>query len=163
MAVPACERYSDALSRIKDLLLSDKAAANLCRYLSSYGGAQFDRLSDRLAADAFTPADFRAVRELGVNVCIRPASGSSEQAGSRYSNYYARSPQISISGKFRPIGSIPNSDPTAQLGDCGRLSLTCKTARGSPVSTSQRASCCTANARDLSLSMTGAALVKLST
>ena len=68
MATPACERYSDALSRIKDLLLSDNAAANLRRYLGSYGGAQFDRLTDRLTTDAFTLADFRAVHELGVSV-----------------------------------------------------------------------------------------------
>lgn len=68
MAAPACDRYSDALSRIKELLLTDKAAGNLRRYLSSYGGAQFDRLTDRLVVDEFTQADFRAVHELGVNV-----------------------------------------------------------------------------------------------
>lgn len=68
MVAPACDRYSDALSRIKDLLLTDKAAGNLRRYLSSYGGAQFDRLTDCLVVDEFTRADFMAVHELGVSV-----------------------------------------------------------------------------------------------
>jgi Family of unknown function (DUF6308) len=68
MAAPACTRYSDALSRIKELLVAEKAAGDLRRYLSAYGGAQFDRLTDRLAVDEFTPEDFKAVHELGVNV-----------------------------------------------------------------------------------------------
>lgn len=68
MAAPACNRYSDALSRIKELLAVDKAAGNLRRYLNSYGGAQFDRLTDRLVVDEFTAADFRAVHELSVSV-----------------------------------------------------------------------------------------------
>lgn len=68
MVAPACDRYNDALSRIKDLLLADKAAGNLRRYLSSYSGAQFDRLTDCLVVDEFTRADFMAVHELGVSV-----------------------------------------------------------------------------------------------
>lgn len=68
MAAPACNRYSDALSRIKELLGAEKAADNLRRYLSSYGGAQFDRLTDRLLLDEFTLADFKAVHELSVSV-----------------------------------------------------------------------------------------------
>jgi Family of unknown function (DUF6308) len=68
MAAPACSRYSDALSRMKTLLATEKAAGNLRRYLSSYGGARFDRITDRLVLDEFTPADFTAVRELRVSV-----------------------------------------------------------------------------------------------
>ena len=40
MAASACSRYSDALSRIKELLATERTAGNLRRYLSSYGGAQ---------------------------------------------------------------------------------------------------------------------------
>jgi hypothetical protein len=65
---PACDRYSDALCRIKELLLADKPVGNLRLYLSSYGGAQFDWFTDRLVVDEFTPADFRAVHELRVSV-----------------------------------------------------------------------------------------------
>ena len=68
MAAPACDRYCDALSRIKKLLVTEQATDDLRRYLSSYRGGQFDRLTDRLVVDEFTPADFSAVRELGVNV-----------------------------------------------------------------------------------------------
>lgn len=68
MAAPVCNRYSDAVNRIKELVSSERAACNLRRYLSSFDGAQFDRLTDRLAVDEFTQADFRAVRELRVNV-----------------------------------------------------------------------------------------------
>ena len=75
MAAPACNRYNDALSQMKELLATEKAAGNLRRYLSSYGGAQFDRLTDRLVLDESTPADFKAVRELRVSVLIRPVSG----------------------------------------------------------------------------------------
>ena len=57
---------------MKELLATEKAAGNLRRYLSSYGGAQFDRLTDRLVRDEFTPADFKAVRELRVSV-LHPA------------------------------------------------------------------------------------------
>jgi hypothetical protein len=68
MAAPACSRYDDALGQIKELLATEQATSNLRRYLSSFGGAQFDRLIDRLAVDEFTLADFKAVRELNVSV-----------------------------------------------------------------------------------------------
>jgi len=68
MATPACARYRDALRRINELLATEQAADDLHRYLSSFGGARFDRLIDRQTIDEFTVADFKAVHELNVNV-----------------------------------------------------------------------------------------------
>lgn len=68
MTPPACSRYDDALGRIKGLLATEQPVGDLRRYLTSFGGAQFDRLIDSLAVDEFTLADFKAVRELNVSV-----------------------------------------------------------------------------------------------
>jgi hypothetical protein len=68
MTAPACSRYDDALRRINELLATEQPADNLRRYLSSFGGARFDRLIDRQAVDEFTVADFKAVHELNVDV-----------------------------------------------------------------------------------------------
>lgn len=68
MAPPACSRYADAICRIKKLLATEQAAENLQRYLASFTGARFDRLTDRLTVDEFTRSDFTAVHELNVSV-----------------------------------------------------------------------------------------------
>jgi hypothetical protein len=68
MTAPACSRYDDALGRIKELLATEQPVGDLRRYLTSFGGAQFDRLIDSLAVDEFTLADFKAVGELNVSV-----------------------------------------------------------------------------------------------
>jgi hypothetical protein len=160
MAAPVCNRYSDAVNRIKELVSSEKAACNLRRYLSSFDGAQFDRLTDRLAVDEFTQADFRAVRELRVNVLHTARQWLVGEGRDQVQQLLRDIPRILISGTFRPIGSTPTSGPAVQPGNCGRPSPTCKMAQGSPVSTSQRANCCTPNAPGLFPYMTGMVSVK---
>ena len=102
MAAPACNRHSDALSRIKELLTTEQAAGNLRRYLSSYGGAQFDRLIDRLVVNEFTCRFQRRFTSWASACCTPPASGSLAKAEFRCSGYWTTSPRISISGGSGP-------------------------------------------------------------
>lgn len=65
---PDCSRYGPVHARAMALIASDRAAADLERYLLFFKGAGFDRLADRRCPGEFTSQDFLAVRRLNVNV-----------------------------------------------------------------------------------------------
>ena len=68
MTAPDCSAYAGALDRVRELLGGERPVQDLRRYLTSYGGASFDHLTDRGACDEFTREDFLAVRRLSVSV-----------------------------------------------------------------------------------------------
>lgn len=67
-----CDQHAAVVARAKTLVHSDRAAADLKRYLTHYGGKDFDELADRKSLNEFTVRDFRAVRTL--SVCVRDSA-----------------------------------------------------------------------------------------
>lgn len=80
MVAPDCSRCSPALSTVRKLTADSRAIRDLQRYLTSYRGAQFDRLTDRETPDEFTSKDFRAVRRLSVSVLLTAQAALRERS-----------------------------------------------------------------------------------
>lgn len=68
MRTPECFRYTATLNLIRQVIAAERASCDLHRYVTSFGGGQFDKIIDRHAADEFTAEDFKAVQKLNVSV-----------------------------------------------------------------------------------------------
>ena len=68
MAPPDCASYAVALDRVRKLIGDPRASQDLNEYLTKFGGARFDQLTDCESPGEFTREDFLAVRRLNVGV-----------------------------------------------------------------------------------------------